>query len=87
MTDSIPITKEASDRLIEYSRLLAEALGLRHLSRIDFFISTDGEIIFNEINTMPGFTRHSLYPRLLKHAGLDPSEAIKLMIEDTLGES
>ena len=41
----------------------------RGLSRIDFLLGADGELFLNEINTMPGFTNISMYPKLMEHAG------------------
>ena len=69
----------------EYSSRLTDVLGIRHLARIDFFITKKGEVLFNEINTMPGFTCGSLYPKLLERAGIDPSWAVSQMIEDARG--
>lgn len=47
------------------------ALGCRGLSRVDFFCTRAGdEIVFNEINTIPGFTSISMYPKLFAHAGI-----------------
>ena len=68
-----------------YVRTLAEYLGVRHLGRFDFFISRDGRVLFNEVNAIPGFTKTSLYPALLKEAGLSPTLAVSLMIKDALG--
>lgn len=42
-------------------------LGGRSLSRVDFFLTEDGRLLFNEMNALPGFTRDSLYPRLICH--------------------
>lgn len=84
VSESVPISENLSKKLVEYSRILAHTLGLRHLSRIDFFITKNGEIVFNEINTMPGFTSTSLYPRLLKKSGLEPADAVNMIIKDTL---
>lgn len=44
-------------------------LKLRHLSRIDFFLTEDNEILLNEINTFPGMTPISMFPKLLQHHG------------------
>ena len=41
-----------------------KALDCRGLSRCDFFYSNDGRIVFNEVNTLPGFTNISMYPQL-----------------------
>lgn len=71
-------------RLIQsYSELLANELRLRHLARIDYFL-TDGEIYFNEVNTFPGFTSESLYPKMLEAAGIPVGEALISFIDDAL---
>ncbi|WP_018757332.1 D-alanine--D-alanine ligase family protein [Paenibacillus terrigena] len=56
-------------------------LGCRGLARVDFFITPAGEIIFNEINSMPGFTASSRYPAMIAAAGLSYSELIDRLIE------
>ncbi|GBU27705.1 hypothetical protein R84B8_01244 [Treponema sp. R8-4-B8] len=51
------------------------------LSRVDFFLKTDGEIIVNEINTMPGFTKISMYPKMWETSGISYTELITRLIE------
>ena len=76
---------DSTDRLIRSSVLrLAEALGIRDLCRFDFFECEDGSIIFNEVNTMPGFTRSSLYPALIKKCGMDNRMLIDALIRASL---
>lgn len=58
-----------------------EALGARGLSRVDFFVLPNGEFVINEVNTMPGFTPISLYPRMCEHAGVSYSELVSRLIE------
>ncbi len=70
-----------SDKICEYARKIIELFDLRQLSRIDFFVTREGEIYFNEINTVPGMTRASLYPRLTEQMGLERGEFISLLIE------
>ena len=70
-------------KITDYARAIADAVALRHLGRIDFFLS-GGEIYFNEINTFPGFTRESLYPCMLERYGIKPKDAIVSFIEDAL---
>lgn len=48
-----------------------EAISGEGLARVDFFLTADGEILLNEINTMPGFTPSSMYPRLWEASGVD----------------
>jgi D-alanine-D-alanine ligase len=50
------------------------------LSRIDFFLSEDGRVLINEVNTMPGFTPFSMYPMLFSAAGTSYSELIAELI-------
>ncbi len=76
------LTEAETAKIHGYSSRLAGYLGLRGLSRIDFFRSEDGKIYFNEINTMPGFTETSLYPRLVSESGISPSELINRLIAD-----
>ena len=60
------------------------ALGCRSLARVDFFIKkSDGSILFNEINTLPGFTEISMFPRLASEGG-DISALLDCLIEGAL---
>ena len=71
------------ETVMKYSAMLAEAMMLRHLSRIDFFLAKD-KIFFNEINTFPGFTKESLYPKMLAECGIDPRDALISFVKDAL---
>ena len=81
---SANIGADVKNKIREYSLLLAETCRLRHLGRIDYFL-TDRGLIFNEINTFPGFTSQSLYPKMIKACGIDPREALAAFIEDAIG--
>lgn len=59
-----------STRVREYAKTVFRTLGLAHYARVDFFLSEAGEIYFNEVNTIPGFTAGSMYPFLLAHGDL-----------------
>ena len=65
------------------------ALDCEGLARVDLFVSTDDEVWVNELNTMPGFTRFSMYPRLWEASGLAYtdliSELIQLALDRPLG--
>jgi len=65
----------------DYSRRAFIAIGGRGLARVDFFLSDSGEIYLNEINTMPGFTNISMYPKLWEQMGLSQIELIERLIE------
>ncbi len=57
------------------------AVGCQGLSRVDFFCKADGEIVFNEINTIPGFTSISMYPKLFAHAGYSYPALIDALVD------
>jgi D-alanine-D-alanine ligase len=48
-----------------------EAIGCEGLARVDFFVMPNGSVVINEINTMPGFTPTSMFPRMWAATGLD----------------
>ena len=62
------------------------AIGCRGLSRVDFFVTyEDNRVVFNEINTIPGFTPISMYPKLMVHSGISYSELIDRLITSAIG--
>ncbi len=73
-----------SEKVKEYSKALVHTLGVRDLARIDFFLSDSGELYFNEINTFPGFTDISLYPKLLALSGVAPTHLANSLIEGAI---
>ena len=68
-------------RVQELAVKVFQALCCEGLSRVDFFLKADGEIIVNEINTMPGFTKMSMYPKLWEASGVSYTELITRLIE------
>lgn len=58
-----------------------QTLECRGLARVDFFVTGDNTIVLNELNTMPGFTNISMYPKLWRQAGLGYSQLIDRLIE------
>jgi D-alanine--(R)-lactate ligase len=64
------------ERVQETARSIYAALGCRGLSRVDMFLLEDGRIVLNEVNTLPGFTSYSRYPRMMAAAGMSLSELI-----------
>ena len=77
------VSPKINEKIKEYSARLVTALGVRHISRIDFFLVGE-DIYFNEINTMPGFTAESLYPRMLAEYGIDVPKMLEMLIGDIL---
>ncbi len=66
--------------LKETAKTIYRALGCRGLARVDMFLQEDGRIVLNEVNTLPGFTSYSRYPRMMKSAGITVSEIIDRLI-------
>jgi D-alanine-D-alanine ligase len=65
------VTAEVVARIDELAREAYRAIGCRGMARIDFFLDAAGELLVNEINTIPGFTPNSMFPRLWAAEGLD----------------
>ncbi|TLM82427.1 D-alanine--D-alanine ligase [Pseudarthrobacter sp. NamE2] len=74
------IPEEAIARVRELAAAAFDAIGAEGLSRVDFFYTPDGEIIINEINTMPGFTPKSMYPQMWAASGLSYPDLIDELI-------
>ena len=75
------LPNDAEHIIPEYAKKIFNAVDGFGLARVDFFVKPDGEAVFNEINTMPGFTAISMYPMLWEAAGLNKKELIKNLIE------
>ena len=75
------ISKECSQRVRELAVKMFQVLECEGLGRVDFFLKEDGKIIINEINTMPGFTKISMYPKLWEASGISYSALIDRLIE------
>jgi D-alanine-D-alanine ligase len=74
------LPEEAITRVRELAAVAFDAVGGEGLSRVDFFYTPDGELIINEINTMPGFTPKSMYPQMWKASGLGYADLIDELI-------
>jgi D-alanine--(R)-lactate ligase len=70
------ISAEARDLVRETAKALYRSLGCRGLSRVDMFLMEDGTVVLNEINTLPGLTSYSRYPRMMAAAGIPLAEVI-----------
>jgi D-alanine-D-alanine ligase len=74
------IPAEAISRVRELAAAAFDAVGAEGLSRVDFFYTPEGELIINEINTMPGFTPKSMYPQMWAASGLGYADLIDELI-------
>jgi D-alanine--(R)-lactate ligase len=64
------------ERIRDAAKAIYVALGCAGLARVDMFLQEDGRIVLNEVNTLPGFTVYSRYPRMMAAAGMHLSEVI-----------
>ncbi|MGW1676692.1 D-alanine--D-alanine ligase family protein [Saccharopolyspora sp. NPDC002376] len=78
------IGDDAIEKLRSDAVTAFRALECQGLARVDFFLSEDGELIVNEVNTMPGFTSISLYPRMWAHSGVDYASLLSILIDTAI---
>ena len=85
-TAIVPADISAESRLLvkETAKALYCALGCRGLARVDMFLKEDGKVVLNEVNTLPGMTSYSRYPRMMAAAGLPLAEVIDRIVSLTL---
>ena len=76
------ISEEVAENVRELAVKLYTAIGAKGLSRVDFFVTYEGErVVFNEINTLPGFTSISMYPKLFCASGIAYPDLIDRLLE------
>ena len=75
------LPETTSAELRELAVRAFEAIGCEGLARVDFFVMPDGALVINEINTMPGFTPTSMYPRMWAATGLDYPALVDRLIQ------
>lgn len=78
------IAPEKAQQIKEAAERVYRALDCSGFARVDFFLTPQGEIVFNEVNTIPGFTEHSRYPGMMKAAGYAFSQVIDCILEQAL---
>ncbi|GAA1072281.1 D-alanine--D-alanine ligase family protein [Pseudonocardia alni] len=87
-TSELQIPAKLDDEITESLRWKAitafRALDVQGLARVDFFVTDDGDITVNEVNTMPGFTPSSAFPKMWAVTGLDYSELLSTMVDTAL---
>lgn len=75
------IPGETALRIKEAAKKIYRALGCSGFARVDLFLTPDREIVFNEVNTIPGFTEHSRYPGMMRAAGISFPRLLDTIIE------
>ncbi|HWT75037.1 MAG TPA: D-alanine--D-serine ligase VanG [Mobilitalea sp.] len=75
------IDQPTTDRVKQTAAAIYKTLGCKGFARVDMFLTPDNRIVFNEVNTIPGFTSHSRYPNMMKGIGLPFKELLSRLIE------
>ena len=78
------ISEETERRLQDAAMTIYRALGCWGYARIDMFLTPENEILFNEANTIPGFTSTSRFPNMMKGVGMEYPELVDTLIELSL---
>ncbi|MGW0119851.1 D-alanine--D-alanine ligase family protein [Streptomyces sp. NPDC003327] len=82
-----PIGDEATAEVQRLAVAAYEAVSCEGLVRADFFLTEDGDFVINEINTMPGFTPISMFPRMWQETGVSYAELVDRLIQAALNRS
>ena len=77
----------AAETIKSAAKAIFQAVDGYGLARVDFFVKEDGTVVFNEINTMPGFTAISMYPMLWEHAGITKEELVNRLLKHAADRS
>lgn len=75
------ISSKKAEEIKETAKVIYKTLGCTGFARVDMFLTPKGEIVFNEVNTIPGFTQHSRYPGMMKAAGYSFAEILDTIID------
>lgn len=75
------IDPDTSVRIKQTAAAIYQALGCSGFARVDLFVTPDRELVFNEVNTIPGFTPHSRFPNMLKGAGWSFADMLDHIID------
>ncbi len=80
------IDEKTEERIKEAGKTLFRALGCSGYARLDMFLTPEGKIVFNEVNSIPGFTSVSRFPKMMAGVGLEYTDVITKIIEIGLKE-
>ena len=84
---SRPTFRRVSDKVRKLSIEAFRALGCEGLARVDFFLREDGGLVVNEVNTLPGFTNISMYPKVFEAIGVSYPELVDRLIRHALARA
>jgi len=80
------ISDSSAERVRDLAVKVYRAVGCKGLARVDFFVTPEGEPVFNEINTLPGFTSISMYPKLFEASGIPIASLLDQLIDYAIDE-
>lgn len=75
------ISAEEATKIKEMAKLIYKTLDCRGFARVDMFLDDTGRIVFNEVNTIPGFTTHSRFPNMMKAVHISFEQIISIAID------
>lgn len=78
------ISPKKAQEIKEIGKQIYCILGCSGFARVDLFLTSNQEIVFNEVNTIPGFTEHSRYPKMMSAAGYSFTEILDTLIDQTI---
>ena len=76
------IGAETAARIKETAKVIYRALGCSGFARVDMFLTPEGRVVFNEVNTIPGFTSHSRFPSMMKATGVSFEEVVNRLLDE-----
>ncbi len=79
------VDSATAQRIKDTAQTIYRALGCKGFARVDMFLTPAGKIVFNEVNTIPGFTAHSRFPSMMQAAGIPFEQVISTVIGLAVG--
>ncbi|MFO1443425.1 D-alanine--D-serine ligase VanG [Bacillus sp. Bva_UNVM-123] len=74
------VDSQTTNKIKHIAKTIYRVLGCKGFARVDLFLTPDGDLYFNEVNTIPGFTAHSRFPNMLKSGGMSFEEILERII-------
>lgn len=78
------IAPEIADKISTIAMQIYQVLRCQGFARVDFFLTQKGEVLFNEVNTIPGFTSHSRFPNMMKAAGCSFEQLVTQLVQSVM---
>lgn len=81
------LTQAKRDEVRQLAKRIYRLLGCRGFARVDLFLSETGDLFFNEVNTIPGFTSHSRFPTMMHEVGYSMTDLLTTLIEEGIEDA